>query len=860
MTIRLKHKIYAMAMIPPLVIVCVIFAATAHLGDQVRKDATKVLDQQLKDHLTRIVLDVRAMCDASRARDLAEGGTGAQKVDRMQLVRKAILKTKVGSNGYVFVIGGKGDHKGHYLISKDGLRDGENIWNAKDASGRLFIQSMVQGAVALNDEGVGFEVYPWKNKNEAEARLKISAYTYYEPWDWVIGAGMYNDEGLVAQRMVSSAFRKMTITTLAIGLIALLLVAAISTLVLRRVIRPLEKITHAADEIAQGDIKQVIECESKDEIGQLASAFRKLIDAISAKADAAERIAAGELDFEIPRSSEGDVLGKSMGCMRKAIQALVEDGKLLAGAAASGQLATRADPSRHRGDYRVIVEGMNDTLAAIDEPLTRAAETMERISRGDIPEPIEVDYVGDFRQLKDALNRAIDAMTSMVNDTRNMAKRAAAGQLDIRVDLSKHDGDFRVIAEGMNATLDAVVEPLQIAAEKMDQISRGHAPEQITQEWKGDFNLLKKAVNRSIAAIDAMIVDVTTLANAAVEGELSSRADESRHHGAFQRIISGINETLHAVAAPITEARAVLERVSARDLTARIEGDYRGDLAAIKMAVNTMVSDLGEAMSRIGDNSRSLASAAEELQATSSEMNRSAESASGQSSEASDAATTVSENVKTLAMAADEMTRAIREIAANAAQAAQVSAVAVETAGQAATTVQQLSAASQEIGQVAALITTIAEQTNLLALNATIEAARAGEAGKGFAVVAGEVKNLAEETSKATDSIGRMIASIQAGSTNADHAIHEISSVIGQIDEIATTIASAVDEQASITQEMSGNVQRAAGGAQAISANVSAVSESVQSTAEGAQQTQAASDELTRMASNLDQLVSAFRY
>ena len=157
-------------------------------------------------------------------------------------------------------------------------------------------------------------------------------------------------------------------------------------------------------------------------------------------------------------------------------------------------------------------------------------------------------------------------------------------------------------------------------------------------------------------------------------------------------------------------------------------------------------------------------------------------------------------------------------------------------------------------------ITGIAQQTNLLALNATIEAARAGEAGKGFAVVANEVKDLAQETAKATEDIARRVEMIQADTGGAVDAIGQISAIIMQINDYQTTIASAVEEQTATTSEMNRNVSDAASGSEQIAANISGVAAAAAQTTSGANNTSGAASDLSRMAGELKTLVGQFRY
>ena len=175
-------------------------------------------------------------------------------------------------------------------------------------------------------------------------------------------------------------------------------------------------------------------------------------------------------------------------------------------------------------------------------------------------------------------------------------------------------------------------------------------------------------------------------------------------------------------------------------------------------------------------------------------------------------------------------------------------------------TMAKLGESSAQIGNVVKVITSIAQQTNLLALNATIEAARAGEVGKGFAVVANEVKELAKETAKATEDISRKIETIQIDTHAAVEAISKISSIIKEINHSQSTIAAAVEEQSATTNEIGKNVAQAAKGGIEISENINGVAQAAKDTAEGASNNQLAAEELSRMAAELQKIVSQFVY
>ncbi|GIH96293.1 methyl-accepting chemotaxis protein [Planobispora siamensis] len=364
------------------------------------------------------------------------------------------------------------------------------------------------------------------------------------------------------------------------------------------------------------------------------------------------------------------------------------------------------------------------------------------------------------------------------------------------------------------------------------------------------------------AAFDASVLAERNTHLAALAGSRDA-ADRRAALLAGAAILLGIACAVlltRSVRRPAERIVGVLEKVAAGDLTPRL-GIGRGDeIGRMSAALDGALERISGTLRGIVGNIDEVAHAADGLNGLSESLNGDSAQASAQVQSVASAADDVSRHLESVAGGSEEMGASIGEIARNTSAAAVVADATVAKVGEATRTVARLGESSAQIGNVVKLITSIAEQTNLLALNATIEAARAGDAGKGFAVVASEVKDLAQETAKATGDIAARVQAIQADTADAVTAIDQIAEVIGKISEAQQTIASAVEEQTATTEEMNRGVSSAAGGSSQIAVSISGVSAVVERTRLGAEQSRRSADALATMSGELRRLVGRFRF
>jgi methyl-accepting chemotaxis protein len=586
--------------------------------------------------------------------------------------------------------------------------------------------------------------------------------------------------------------------------------------------------------------------------------YRKIVQGVNDTLDAVigplnvsakyvDQISKGNIPAKITDTYNGDfnLIKNNLNQCIDAVNTLVADAALLSKAAVEGKLATRADASKHYGDYRKIVQGVNDTLDAVIGPLNVSARYVDQISKGDIPAKITDTYNGDFNLIKNNLNQCIDAVNLMVADTALLVKASVEGKLATRADASKHNGDYRKVVQGVNDALDAIIGPLNVSAQYVDQISKGQIPPKITDNYNGDFNTIKGNLNQCIEAVNLMVADAVMLVKASVEGKLTTRADATKHNGDYRKIVQGVNDVLDAVLEPINEAAGVLEKLSQRDLRARVKGNYNGDHAKIKESVNATGEALHDALLRVAVAVDQVSSASGQIASSSQSV---ADGASQQASALEETSSSL-ESMSAMTKRSADNAQQANGLAQTAKGAATEGAAAMEQMG---TAMTKIRASAEGTSQIIKDINEIAFQTNLLALNAAVEAARAGEAGRGFAVVAEEVRSLALRSKEAAMKTEVLIKESVRQAEEGEVTAKGVSTKLGEI-------VSGVTKVTDIVAEISASAKEQSGGIDQVNRAVTEMNKVTQQNAANSEESSSAAAELSSQSEELAAMIGAFQ-
>jgi methyl-accepting chemotaxis protein len=400
-----------------------------------------------------------------------------------------------------------------------------------------------------------------------------------------------------------------------------------------------------------------------------------------------------------------------------------------------------------------------------------------------------------------------------------------------------------------------VTRPLTALRNVMGRLADGDVEAEVPYQARGD------AIGRMAEAVQVFKDAGIENARLQAEAEANRRREEALRAEQAERESAAQAERERLAEDGRREAERRVQEAEAR-LKAAEEERRRAETAQraeAEQARQAAMAELADGFERaVGQVVETVAQAAAQMKQLAEQMVGAVGATDQRAASVAAASEQASANVSTVAAATEELAASVHEISRQVQTSTTITGEAVAQVEATNAQVEQLAAAAEKIGAIVAMITSIASQTNLLALNATIEAARAGEAGKGFAVVASEVKNLANQTARATQDIAEQIGAIQSTTQASVGAIRKIGATIAQVSEIATSIASAVEEQGASTQEIARNVQQASVGTQQVSSDIQSVTAVSRETGQAADMVLSAASDLTREADKLRSEVASF--
>ncbi len=458
--------------------------------------------------------------------------------------------------------------------------------------------------------------------------------------------------------------------------------------------------------------------------------------------------------------------------------------------------------------------------------------------QADIQVASEQDNVGK------AMVTMRDRLAQLIEEMNHMSEEHDAGDIDVQIPAGKFEGAFQVMAQGVNDMVNGHISVKKKAMACVAEFGKGNFDAPL-EKFPGKKAFINDTIEAVRANLKAVMNDLKHLADAALEGELQTRAKADQHHGDFQKIVQGVNDLLDAVIRPIQEAQDVLDAMAQNDLSQRVKGEYKGDHAAIKRALNGSLDALNDILQQV---------------------NVAVEQVASGSGQVSDSSQSLSQGAAEQASSLEEVTSSMTQIGSQTQQNAENANAANQLVGEASrsaeegnarmqemlSAMQDINNSSGEIGRIIKVIDEIAFQTNLLALNAAVEAARAGVHGKGFAVVADEVRNLAQRSATAaketTELIEGSTKKVEAGSKIAQDtagALEEIVTGVKKVNDLIGDIAAASTEQ---TQ-----------GIEQINDALGQIDNVTQSNTTNAEESASASEELSSQADHLRQMVARFK-